>query len=46
MYVNAIENAESETGVVTIMDNPINPTKEDYLLNFDYLYAINTISDE
>ena len=46
MYVNTIESDQSSTGLVTIMDNPVNPTGEDYLLNFDYLYAIGTISDE
>lgn len=46
MYVNAIESDTSDTGMVTIMDNPVNPTGEDYLLNFDYLYAIGTITDE
>lgn len=46
MYVNTIENENSSTGLLTIMDNPVNPTGEDYLLNFDYLFSIGTITNE
>jgi len=28
------------------MDTEVNPSKEDYLLNFDYLHEVGTISDE
>ena len=28
------------------MSSDANPTKEDYLMNFDYLHEIGTITDE
>lgn len=46
MYVNTVESSQSSTGLITIMDNPVNPTGEDYLLNFDYLYSIGTITND
>lgn len=44
LYVEGIE--DSSIGMVTIADANVNPTKEDYILNFDYLYANKLISDE
>lgn len=46
MYVNFTDSDESDTGYITITNTPVNPTGEDYLLNFDYLYTIGTITDE
>ena len=46
MYVTAIEDQSTESGLVTIVNSNANKTREDYLLNFDYLHEINTISDE
>lgn len=46
MYVTAIDDQSSESGLVTIINSSANRTREDYLLNFDYLHEIKTISDE
>ena len=46
MYVTAVEDSSTESGLVTIMTSNANPTREDYVMNFDYLHDINTISDE
>ena len=43
MYVTGVDY-DSDT--VTIMDVDANKSKEDYLLNFDYLYNIQGITDE
>ena len=32
--------------MISILDVEDNPTGEDYLLNFDYLHGIGTVSDE
>ena len=46
MYVTAIDDQSSESGLITIINSSANRTREDYLLNFDYLHEIKTISDE
>lgn len=46
MYVSAIEDQTSESGLISITNSDANPTHEDYLLNFDYLKDINTITQE
>lgn len=46
MYVRAETDDSSVTGQISIIDTDANPTKEDYIMNFDYLHSINTISDE
>jgi hypothetical protein len=46
MYVTAIEDQSTDSGLVTIINSSANKTREDYLLNFDYLHDIKTISDE
>ena len=46
MYVTAVEDSSTESGLVTIMTSDANPTREDYVMNFDYLHEIHTISDE
>lgn len=46
MFVVPIEDENSASGLVTIADVAANKSKEDYILNFDYLYSIGTISDE
>jgi len=43
MYVQTVEEGDNE---VTIMDVDANKSKEDYLLNFDYLHEIQAITDE
>lgn len=46
LFVKSVEDSSLASGIVTIMDSDANDTKEDYILNFDYLREINTISDE
>jgi len=43
MFVSGVDY-DSDT--VTIMDVDANKTKEDYLLDFDYLHDIQAITDE
>ena len=45
MYVDAIYD-DSASGVLSIMNTEANKMREDYLLNFDYLYETQTITDE
>lgn len=46
MYVVPVESEVSTSGLITIADAAPNKIKEDYILNFDYLYKIGTISQE
>lgn len=46
MYVVPIEDDSTGSGLVTIADVSANKSREDYILNFDYLYEIGTISQE
>ncbi len=46
MYIVPVESDASTSGLVTIADAAPNKIKEDYILNFDYLYKIGTISQE
>lgn len=46
MFVTPIEDDTSPSGLITIADVTANKTREDYILNFDYLYKIGTISQE
>lgn len=46
MFVVPISSDVSPSGLITIADVPANKSKEDYILNFDYLYSIGTITDE
>jgi len=46
MFVKAVEDDTIATGMLTIIDTEANNSGEDYLLNFDYLYKIGTISEE
>lgn len=46
MFVKSLTDEVSETGWATIMDTPANKSGEDYILNFDYLHEIGTISEE
>jgi len=45
MYVRPT-NAGANSDMVTIMNTPANKGLEDYILNFDYLYSIGTITKE
>lgn len=44
LYVTPIESSTMETGYISIADTPINPTLDEFILNFDYLYSIGSIS--
>ena len=46
MYVTQVEDQNSESGVLSIMDVPANKSREEYLLNFEYLYSIGGITAE
>ena len=46
MFVKTLDNSASPSGITSIADTEANITKEDYLLNFDYLYSIKSISEE
>lgn len=46
MYIRPVTDNNSSSGLITIMDVGANKSKEDYLLNFDYLYNIGSITEE
>jgi len=46
MYVKTLDDESYPSGLASIMDTEANKTGEDYILNFDYLYDIKTISEE
>lgn len=46
MYVKNLVDETMPSGWVTIGDTPANKSGEDYLLNFDYLYTIGTLTQE
>lgn len=46
MYIVPIDDDSSSSGLITIADVSANKSREDYILNFDYLYQIGTISQE
>lgn len=46
MYVRPVDSDTSASGLISIMDVGANKSREDYLLNFDYLYSIGAISDD
>lgn len=46
MFVTSIEEETSPSGLISIIDASANKMKEDYILNFDYLYSIGTITQE
>ena len=41
-----VQSVEDDSNVISIMDVLANKSREDYLLNFDYLHQVGTISDE
>ena len=44
LYVTPIESSTMDTGYISIADTALNPTLDDFILNFDYLYSTNAIS--
>lgn len=46
MYVRPVDSDINDSGWITILDVEANKSKEDYILNFDYLYSIGAIDDD
>ena len=46
LYVSSIDDDSLYDGYVSIMNSKANKTKEDYLLDFDYLHDIGAVTDE
>lgn len=46
MYVRPVDSDVSDSGVFSIIDAAPNKSKEDYILNFEYMYQIGAISAE
>ena len=46
MFVRPVNGGENSSDLITIMDVPANKSREDYILNFDYLKSIDAITDE
>lgn len=46
MYVRPVDSDINDSGWITILDVDANKSKEDYILNFDYLYSIGAIDDD
>ena len=46
MFIRPVTEDTTESGMLTIMGVDANKTREDYLLNFDYMRAVGAITDE
>lgn len=46
LFVRSVDDTSNGSETLTIMDVEANKSKEDYILNFDYLYKIGTITQE
>lgn len=46
MFVKNLENSDTSAGVIKLSDSLANTSLEEYLLDFDYLYKIGTITQE
>ena len=44
LYITPIESSTMDTGYISIADTPLNPTLDDFILNFDYLYQTKAVS--
>lgn len=44
LYITPIESSTMSTGYISIADTTLNPTLDDFILNFDYLYQTQAIS--
>lgn len=45
MYVNPIQSEVLDNGYVSIADTSLNPLLDEFILNFDYLYQVGSITD-
>ena len=46
MFIKTLNDDTMSSGWASIMDTEANRSREDYILNFDYLYSIGTITQE
>ena len=46
MYVKPANSDTSRDGFITILSTPANRSGEDYLLNFDYMHTVGSITDQ
>ena len=46
LFIRPVDYQYSETGQTSIMGVDANKSREDYILNFDYLYKFNIITEE
>ena len=46
LFVQPISDSNAIDNVISITTAEPNKSKEDYILNFDYLHKIHTITDE
>ena len=46
LYVRPVDDSTSDSNLISIMNVEANRSREDYLLNFDYMYETNTINKE
>ena len=46
LFVKSVENTASNAGITSIIDTGANSSGQDYILNFDYLHDIGSITDE
>ena len=44
LYVTPMESSTMDSGYITIADTTLNPTLDEFILNFDYLFQIGAIS--
>lgn len=45
MYVNSVQSETLDSGYVSIADTTLNPLLDDFILNFDYLYQVGSITE-
>lgn len=46
LYVTPLQSEISDTGYISIADTPSNPLLDEFILNFDYLHSIGSVTDE
>lgn len=45
LYIEPVASETSDTGYITIADTTLNPLLDDFILNFDYLHSIGSVTD-
>lgn len=46
LYVTPLESEISDTGYISIADTPSNPLLDEFILNFDYIHDVGSVTDE